>query len=183
MALRVIVQAKGVTPDGVKILVEELRRLGSGRIVVRSDGGNAILAHLDKACNWAIIVASGLLILKKVAPKGQSQANGLAEGAAKGAKVCFRSSRFCLEEVLGAEIPNGHLVLAWLVQLGCLCVNVGRRCADGKTAYELRCGCSWKRNLSIVCLSTIWFPTEKRIGTNAVGYGGHFPWRVDLCKL
>ena len=85
-------------------------------------------------------------------------------------KAKFRSLRFRLEEVLGAEIPNDHPVLVWLVQFGCLCINVGRRYADGKTAYELRCGRSWKRNLGNFVERVMWLPTGKRPGVNAADW-------------
>ena len=71
---------------------------------------------------------------------------------------------------MGAEIPNGHPVLAWLVQFGCLCINVGRRYADGRTAYELRCGRSWDRSLSHFGECFMWRPTGKRTGVHAVDW-------------
>ena len=108
-------QAKGVTQHGVQMLEEEIRRLGSGRIIIRSDQEPAILAHRDKACDSCIVAVPGLMILREVSSVGQSQANGLAEGAVREVKCKFRSMRFCTEEKLGAEIPSDHPILSWLV--------------------------------------------------------------------
>ena len=71
-------KAKGATQYGAQVLEEEIRRLGSGRIIIRSDQEPAILAHRDKACDAAIVAVPGLLILREVSSVGQSQANGLA---------------------------------------------------------------------------------------------------------
>ena len=102
----------------------------------------------------------------EVSSVGQSQANGLGEGAVREVKCKFRWLRFCAEERLGGEIPSDHPVLAWLVQFCCLCINVGRRYADGKTAFELRCGRSWKRSLCNFVERAKWLPSGKREGTD-----------------
>ena len=99
-------QAKGANEHGAKMLEEEIRRLGSGRIVIRSDQEPSILALRDKACDSCMVAIPGLLILREVSSVGQSQANGLAEGAVREVKAKFRSMRFCAEERLGGEIPS-----------------------------------------------------------------------------
>ena len=50
-------------------------------------------------------------------------------------------------------------------------MNVGRRYADGKTAFELRCGRSWKRSLCNFAECVMWVPTGKRRGVE----------RADFC--
>ena len=163
-------QAKGATQYGAQMLEEEIRRLGSGRIIIRSDQEPAILAHRDKSCDSCIVAVPGLLNLREVSSVGQSQSNGLAEGAVREVKAKFRSLRFCLEEALGSEIPSDHCVLAWLVQFACLCINVGRRYADGKTAFELRCGRSWKRSLCNFGERVMWLPSGKREGVDKADF-------------
>ena len=56
------------------------------------------------------------------------------------------------------------------MQFCCLCINVGRRYADGKTAYELRCGRSWKRALCNFAERVMWLPSGKRDGTDVADY-------------
>ena len=51
-------QAKGANEHGAKMLEEEIRRLGSGRIVIRSDQEPSILALRDKTCDSSIVAIS-----------------------------------------------------------------------------------------------------------------------------
>ena len=73
----------------MKVLDERIRRLGSGRVVVRSDQEASILAHRDKVCDSAIIVTPSLVILKDFSSVGQSQQHGLAGGSSKRSESGF----------------------------------------------------------------------------------------------
>ena len=86
-------------------------------------------------------------IVKETTSKGDSSANGLAEGAVKEVKAKVRTLRFAVERNLRQVIPDTAAVLAWLVAFAAFTINVTRVGTDGKTAFQLRYGRSFKRPL------------------------------------
>ena len=67
-----------------------------------------------------------------------SPRNGLAEGAVRELKTTIRTLRQAAEAGLRRQIPEGHDVLAWMVQRGGATVNRCRAGLDRKTPHELR---------------------------------------------
>ena len=128
-----MLQQKGVTQYGREFLQKELKNIGMQKVIVRSDGEPAIVA-LKRAAGNAFILDTGRELLEEVVRRGESQGNGLAEGAVKEVKAKVRTIRFNFEESLGKPVPDDHVVLAWLVLWAVASVNLGRKGVDGKTA-------------------------------------------------
>ena len=76
-----------------------------------------------------------------------TQSNGLAESAVKGAKNAVRTNLACVVRRFGQEFPGVYPVLTWLVKYSVAMVNRYRRGPDGKRAYELRKGRKFARAL------------------------------------
>ena len=139
--------AKGVQqPWCAKRLAAELAALPWQRFTLKSDQEPAILALKAEAVRIVQSVTGKEVVLEE-SPVGDSQSNGLAEGAVKEIKGVVRSLRWALEELHGVKIEVSSPVLPWLVRHAGSMISRTRRGADGRTAFELRKGKTYRRRL------------------------------------
>ena len=140
----VIFVRQKVTMSGI-VQFWELQAGGYPRVVVRSDGEPALLAHVKAAHAMTMVSDVPLESVHEQVSKEQSPGNGLAEGAVKELKAKIRTLRHSTEMGLGRRIPETHDSLAWLVTHAAATINWFRPGFDGKTPYELRVGRKFRR--------------------------------------
>ena len=170
-------QSKGDNDRNRSVLAKELTAGGYPRVIVRSDGEPAMLAHVRAARVVATLDGVPLEVVQEQVSKSQSPGNGLAEGAVKELKAKIRTLRHCAEEGLARLIPEDHDVLAWLVQHAAATVNWFRPGTDGKTPYELRYGKKMRRPVAPFGQKVWWMSAQKhvsRIGSESRWQEGIF---------
>ena len=93
-------QHKGDNDRNRQVLAKELGSGGYGRLVVRSDGEPAVIAHVRAA--RAVLAAQDVPVevVHERVSKEQSPGNGLAEGAVKEVKAKVRTLRHAMEQGL-----------------------------------------------------------------------------------
>ena len=82
---------------------KELQAGGYHRVVVRSDGEPALLAHVKAARAMTLVSDVPLEMVHEQVSKEQSPGSGLAEGAVKELKAKIRTLRHAQRRVLGGE--------------------------------------------------------------------------------
>ena len=156
-------QTKGDNERNRSILAKELLAGGYPRIVVRSDGEPAMLAHVKSARTVVQVGDMPLEVVQEQVSKGQSPGNGLAEGAVKELKAKIRTIRHATEAGIGRSIPEDHDVLAWLVQHAAATINWFRPGVDGKTPFELRMGRRMRRAIAPFGQKVWWMTAQKHV--------------------
>ncbi len=116
--------------------------------------------HFSLACHRRLILRSGgepSIVARKtqVAAKrrqehgvetfssqesGFDDSEGNAEHAAREVKAKTRTLRHQCELIHKAQLAEDDPLVPWIVEFAAMSIKVGRRDADGRTAYELRCG-------------------------------------------
>ena len=129
-----------------KRLAVELAMLPWPRFILKSGQEPAILSLKAEALKILSVIANKEVVLDE-SPVGDSQSNGLAESAVREIKGVVRSLRWALEELHGVKVENSSPVLPWLVRHAGSMISRTRRGADGRTAFELRKGKSYRRRL------------------------------------
>ena len=138
-------RAKGDNERNRAVLAKELQAGRHPRVVVRSDGEQALLAHVRAARAITMVADVPLESGHEQVSKEQSPGNGLAEGAVKELKAKIRILRHSTEMGLGRRIPETHDSLAWLASHTAATINLFRPVLDGKTPNELRMGRKFRR--------------------------------------
>ena len=107
-------------------------------------------------------ISDGVAVLTEQTPKGESKANGLAEGAVRDCKAKVRTLKCATEKFLGIVIGHDHRSLPFLCKYAGATMVRARRGADGKTAYERRFG--KKRRSPMVRFGeyVLWLPSGTR---------------------
>ena len=103
-------QAKEDNERNRAVLAKELLAGGYPRVVVRSDGEPALLAHVRAAHAMTMVSDVPLKSVHEQVSKEQSPGNAVKELKAK-----IRTLRHSTEMGLGRQIPETHDNLAWLV--------------------------------------------------------------------
>jgi len=129
---------KGNVAWNREVLSKELLDGGYKRQVIRSDGEPALWAHINGAITRTLLDNDAAEVVREVVSRGQSAANGLAEGAVKEIKANVRTLRHSAEAGLRQAIPDTAPCLSWLVAFAGVTINITRAGVDGRTAYELR---------------------------------------------
>ena len=163
-------EQKGNTERNRGVLAKELCLGGYPRIIVRSDGEAPMVAHVRAAVAVAQIGDIPVEALVETTSRGQSAANGLAEGAVKEVKAKVRTMRHFVEEGLRGSVPDTHDVLAWLVTHATMTINWYRPGVDGKTPYEKRFGKKFRRPMAVWGQKVLWMAPgkqESRIGADS----------------
>ena len=131
--------------------IESLTRIfassGVKKFFVRSDNEKALKALISRS-SLAVLHDRGVQAVADPAPEGDSNANGLAEGAIKELKAKVRTLKFALEQLLNVRIDSSHQCLPFLIMHAAATINRGRRGPDGRTAYELRFGKPWNGKIA-----------------------------------
>ena len=89
----------------------------------------------------------GMTILPEESPHGDSQSNGLVEGAVRDLKAVDRSLRFAASELHQCEIGAKHPLLPWLVSYSGAVINRSQRGSDGLTPFRRWKGRDFRRPL------------------------------------
>jgi len=103
-------------------------------------------------------------------PKGESKANGLAEGAVRDCKAKVRTIKYATEKFLGVVIDHDHWSLPFICKYAGATMARGRRGPDGKTPYERRFGKKWRAAMVRFGEHVLWLPSGKRDSRLESGY-------------
>ena len=134
------VPSKGVEHEWTpKHISDQMGPAGHRRMLLRSDKEPALMAVKNRIA-LLLTTEYGQEIVPEESATGVSQDNGLAEHAVREVKAKVRSLAHAVKIMLGQAIEPSHPSLAWLIEWAALTMNLGRRGADGRTAYELRRG-------------------------------------------
>lgn len=138
---------KGVNqgPVGSKCLLNDLKRFGYPKMIMRYDPEPALNSTVEAAKNGF----DKTLVLEKV-PKGVSESKGEIERAVQTIEAQARTLRSALETSYGRKLPDDHAILTWLVEHAGTTHNLFHRSMelrDGKTPYARHRGREWKVSL------------------------------------
>ncbi len=164
----------------MKTFVHRLSLAGHRRLILPSDGEPAIVA-------WKTQVAArlrtehGVEILPQESGVDDSQGNGLAEHAVREIKAETRTLRHQCEIIHKTTLPENHHIIPWIVEFAALSINVGRRGPAGRTAYELRYGRAFRRELAVFGEKVLYLPSghgKAKLGDKFLG-GLYI---IDVCR-
>ncbi|CAK0826820.1 unnamed protein product [Prorocentrum cordatum] len=146
-----VVPAKGTQhPWPAKSWSRRLASAGHKRFVFRSDG-EAPLVALKTRIGAKLKEECGIETVPEESAVGDSQGNGLAEHAVREVKAKVRTVRAQVGDLHGVSIG-----------FAAMSINLGRRGADGRTAWELRHGRPFNKDLAcfsekaLVYIGTEW---------------------------
>ena len=167
--------SKGVGDWSCKSFTELLRVAGHSRMVLRSDSEPSIVAFKTEV---ARLLSSkyGQEVLPENALTGaaSSASNGLAEHAVNEIKSKVRCLKSALETFLKITVPSSHPSLTWLVSWAAITMNLFRRGPDGRTAWELRHGRSFNRQVCVFGEHLLWMAPGTRQGIESKWNHGCF---------
>ena len=138
---------KGISqgPIGSKCLLNDLKKLGHPKMVMRYDPEPALNSVVEAAKNGF----DKELVLEKV-PRGVSESEGEIERAVQTIESQSRTLRSALETRYGRKVPDDHPVLTWMVEHASTTYNLFHRSLevkDGKAPYSRHSGREWKESL------------------------------------
>ena len=127
-----VVELKGRGIAGtVERVIENLKRLGPNRVIVKFDQEPALVDLVN-----GVIEARDEATIPECSPVGESQSNGMVERAVRSSKDQFRTLKLALQTRLESNNPPRHAAMIWLVQHAGDVVSKCQVGHDGKTAYE-----------------------------------------------
>jgi hypothetical protein len=127
-----VVELKGRGIDGtINRVLENIRRLGYKRIVIKSDQEPALTDLVN-----GIIEARDDETIHEHSPVGESQSNGVVERAVRSAKDQIRTLKLALQARIKRKIPQKHAMMTWLVEHAGDCITKWQANHDGKTSYQ-----------------------------------------------
>ena len=116
---------------GVKRVTNFVDGLGYGKVMFKSDNENSITDVWN-----AVRIARTAPTIPENSPKGESQANGIAERAVQDIEGLLRTFKSALERRIGVRIKPSDSIMPWMVEHCSTLVNRCRIGVDGMTAYE-----------------------------------------------
>ena len=135
------VDHKGLGPEGdnswlVKDMHQELKAWGhpgGGRneIILKSDGEPAIVAVRE-----ALARCHGGQVTPEQPPKGEHQANGLAEVTGRHIRDQVRVMKLQLQRKLGRQVLEDEPVMAWMIRWAAMSMSRFKKGRDGFTPYQ-----------------------------------------------
>eukprot|EP00971_Amphidinium_carterae_P172341 3416451-Amphidinium_carterae.1 len=136
MTLAEVVPSNGIQyAYSIQILVDWVRLIGHSEVTIKSDGEPAIMELKTRAAA-VLRVKHGYSVHLEESPEGESQANGLAEGAARDVKAVVRTLACAVGAIHDITIHARHAVMAFLVRHAAFVLNVGQMGADGLTPWQ-----------------------------------------------
>ena len=127
-----VVPRKGLASEhSAKVLLEDLKKLGYGAILLKCDGEPALKAVQEEVSRQRVGQT-----LQENSPVGDSQANGAAERAVQSVSEQVRVVRLGLEQRLGVQVPGAHPLTTWIVEHASDMLNKFMKGDDGKTPYQ-----------------------------------------------
>ncbi len=131
-----VVPCKGLDEDKyvVGLVVDAVKWLGYPKMILKSDGENAVVKLVKKSLDEIKCGVEGIeSVTSEESPPYDSQANGGTEVGIRAVRGLFRTLKLNLEERLGREVPPNHPLMAWLVEHTAIVLNIGMRGSDGQT--------------------------------------------------
>ena len=107
-------------------------------------------------------ISHGVTVLTEQTPKGESKANGLAEGAVRDCKAKVRTLKYATEKFLGVVIDHEHWPLPFICKYAGATIVRARRVPDGKPPYEPHFGKKWRAAMVRFGENVLWLPSGKR---------------------
>ncbi|CAK0843605.1 unnamed protein product [Prorocentrum cordatum] len=157
-----VAPAKGAQhPWPAKSWSRRLASAGHKRFVFRSDG-EAPLVALKTRIGAKLKEECGIETVPEESAVGDSQGNGLAEHAVREVKAKARAARAQVDDLHGVSIGVEHPVTPWMVEFAAMSINLGRRGADGRTAWEFRHGRPFNMDLACFSEKVLYLPGGKR---------------------
>ncbi|CAK0792782.1 unnamed protein product, partial [Prorocentrum cordatum] len=157
-----VVPPKGAQhPWPAKSWARRLVSAGHKRFVFRSDG-EAPLVALKTRIGAKLKEEYGIETVPEESAVGDSQGNGLAEHAVREVKAKVRTARAQVGDLHGVSIGVEHPATPWMVEFAAMSINLGRRGADGRTAWELRYGRPFNKDLACFSEKVLYLPGGKR---------------------
>ncbi|CAK0838042.1 unnamed protein product, partial [Prorocentrum cordatum] len=157
-----VVPSKGTQhPWPAKSWSMRLASAGHKRFVFRPDG-EAPLVALKTRIGAKLKEEYGIETVPEESAVGDSQGNGLAEHAVREVKVKVRTVRAQVDDLHGVGIGVEHPVTPWMVEFAAMSINLGRRGADGRAAWELRHGRPFNKDLACFSEKVLYLPGGKR---------------------
>ena len=110
---------------------------GGGRnaIILKSDGEPAIVAVRE-----ALARCHGGVVTPQQPPKGEHQANGVAEEAGRTIRDHARVLKINLQAKVGRKIEPDEPIMPWLIRWAAMALSRYSRGKDGKTPYQRQIG-------------------------------------------
>ncbi len=160
-----VLQSKGIGHlHSVRVLVAELVASGYARLILKSDEEPAIVA-LKREVARIVKIENGIEVMMEESPVGESQSNGLAEGAVRICKGAVKTLKHAYEALHGVAVEQNSPILTWLVEASASLMNRGQRGSDGRTAYELRRGKPFRKEQVPFGECVLYLPAGKRQST------------------
>ncbi|CAK0851548.1 unnamed protein product, partial [Prorocentrum cordatum] len=151
----------GEREDATPLLIGRLASAGHKRFVFRLDG-EAPLVALKTRIGAKLKEEYGIETVPEESAVGDSQGNGLAEHAVREIKAKARTVRAQVDDLHGVSIGVEHPVTPWMVEFAAMSINLGRRGADGRAAWELRHGRPFNKDLACFSEKVLYLPGGKR---------------------
>eukprot|EP00435_Cladocopium_sp_Y103_P033123 s170_g8.t1 len=124
-----------------KAMVRFIKESGHKRLVFKSDNEPALVAIKESAASKMADVE----VIQRNSPVGDHQANGMIEVSVRELKRQMRALRMSLESKLKMTLDNNHPLVAWISSFAAEALNVFRKDASGKTAYEKEFSRKWTK--------------------------------------
>ena len=137
------VTSKGVNDYAVRRLVKAIGELGHKKIILKSDGENAIIA-LKKRIKHIL----PLNVVLEESPVGDHQANGEIEMANQQVQGQFRTMKCGFESRINAKLEGTHPLTPWLLIHAADTLNRYVKGECGRTAYHKVKGRSFRTPVS-----------------------------------
>ena len=138
----IMIPKKGEDPKAILLAAREIRRLGYGTMVWKSDQEPAIQALQERV---RMSLGNGFDVTMERSPVKDHQANGLIEVTVQRFKGQYWTLQSNLEARYGRKTLEEEDVNAWMISHACDVINRYQVGEDGKTAYERHRGRKFKK--------------------------------------
>ena len=124
----------------MKDMHQELKAWGhpggaDNALILKSDGEPAIVAVRE-----AFAICHGGRVTPERLPRGEHQANGMAEEAGRTARYHARVLNIHLHTNIGREVEASEPIMPWLIRWAAMAVSRYSRGKDGRSPYERQKG-------------------------------------------
>ena len=142
------VMQKGVDSEGYAVtrLIEDVKWLGYTKVILKADNERAIVRLLKESLR-RIKTETVDQVAQEHPPPYDSRSNGSIENCIRQVQGHLRTMKFSFERKVQSKVPDGHIVLSWLVEHVAWLLTARTRGEDGKTAYQRIRGRAFTRRL------------------------------------
>ena len=142
--IAMVVPRKGDHPKAIQMYAREIRRLGHGSMVIKSDQEPSIVSFKEKVRKE---LGSGYEIKMEESPAYSHQSNGEMEQMVGHLKGIVRTLWYRLESKYGRKIREGEDLFPWMVQHAADLHNRANVGEDGKTPFERMRGKKFRKEM------------------------------------